>query len=59
MSAEEKRRLGAGLSNLSAEDLSKVLEIIAQNNPSFRATTEEVEIDLDAQVNVIEIKCHQ
>ncbi|KAH7677191.1 DinB/YfiT-like putative metal-dependent hydrolase protein [Dioscorea alata] len=49
MSAEEKRRLGAGLSNLSAEDLSKVLEIIAQNNPSFRATTEEVEIDLDAQ----------
>ncbi|KAI3932306.1 hypothetical protein MKW98_025026 [Papaver atlanticum] len=49
MSAEEKRKLGSGLSRLSPEDLSKALEIIAQKNPDFQAGAEEVNIDMDAQ----------
>ncbi|CAA6667791.1 unnamed protein product [Spirodela intermedia] len=48
MSTEEKRKLGAGLSQLSPEDLNRALEIIAQNNPSFQATAEEVDLDMDA-----------
>ncbi|XP_043698402.1 transcription factor GTE6-like [Telopea speciosissima] len=49
MSTEEKRKLGVGLSRLSPEDLNKALEIIAQKNPSFLATAEEVDLDMDAQ----------
>nr|XP_010930571.1 transcription factor GTE6 [Elaeis guineensis] len=49
MSADEKRKLGVGLSSLSPEDLNKALEIIAQHNPSFQATAEEVDLDMDAQ----------
>ncbi|URE26036.1 BROMO [Musa troglodytarum] len=49
MSTKEKRELSAGLSSLSPEDLNKALEIIAQNNPIFRATGEEVDLDMDAQ----------
>ncbi|XP_058092325.1 transcription factor GTE6-like isoform X2 [Magnolia sinica] len=49
MTTEEKRKLGSGLSRLSPEDLNKALEIIAQKNPSFQATAEEVDIDMDAQ----------
>ncbi|XP_078433410.1 transcription factor GTE1-like [Wolffia australiana] len=48
MSTEEKRKLGAGLSQLSPEDLNRALDIIAQNNPSFQATAEEVDLDMDA-----------
>lgn len=50
MSTEEKRKLGAALTRLSPEDLSKALEIVAQNNPGFQATAEEVDLDIDAQV---------
>ncbi|GMY08730.1 transcription factor GTE6 [Fagus crenata] len=49
MSTEEKRKLGAALTKLSPEDLTKALEIVAQNNPSFQATAEEVDLDIDAQ----------
>ncbi|KAJ6767884.1 TRANSCRIPTION FACTOR GTE1-LIKE [Salix koriyanagi] len=49
MSTEEKRKLGAALTRLSPEDLTKALEIVAQNNPSFQATAEEVDLDIDAQ----------
>ncbi|KAJ8494268.1 hypothetical protein OPV22_015989 [Ensete ventricosum] len=49
MSTKEKRELSVGLSSLSPEDLNKALEIIAQNNPIFRATGEVVELDMDAQ----------
>ncbi|KAK7364707.1 hypothetical protein VNO80_13448 [Phaseolus coccineus] len=49
MSTEEKRKLGDALTRLSPEDLSKALEIVAQNNPSFQATAEEVDLDMDAQ----------
>ncbi|XP_062155801.1 transcription factor GTE6 isoform X1 [Alnus glutinosa] len=48
-STEEKRKLGAALAKLSPEDLTKALEIVAQNNPSFQATAEEVDLDIDAQ----------
>ncbi|KAK4756081.1 hypothetical protein SAY87_009838 [Trapa incisa] len=49
ISAEEKRSIGNALTMLSPEDLSKVLEIIAQSNPSFQSAAEEIEIDMDAQ----------
>ncbi|PKU83002.1 transcription factor GTE1 [Dendrobium catenatum] len=48
-STEEKRKLGAGLSTLSIEDLNKALEIIAQSNPDFQTAGEVVEFDMDAQ----------
>ena len=50
MSTKEKRELSVGLSSLPPEDLNKALEIIAQNNPIFRATGEVVDLDMDAQV---------
>ncbi|XP_031741532.1 transcription factor GTE1 isoform X2 [Cucumis sativus] len=49
ISTEEKRKLGAALTKLSPEDISKALEIVAENNPSFQATAEEVDLDIDAQ----------
>lgn len=49
ISIEEKRNLGRALSMLPAEDLNKVLEIVAKNNPHFPIQDEEVELDLDAQ----------
>uniref|UniRef100_A0A5B7BNN0 Putative transcription factor GTE6 isoform X2 n=1 Tax=Davidia involucrata TaxID=16924 RepID=A0A5B7BNN0_DAVIN len=49
MSTEEKRRLGTALTRLSPEDLNKALLIVAQNNPSFQAAAEEVDLDMDAQ----------
>ncbi|KAH6801682.1 hypothetical protein C2S51_033128 [Perilla frutescens var. frutescens] len=49
ISTMEKRKLGVSLSKLSPEDLSKALEIVAQNNLDFQANAEEVELDIDAQ----------
>ncbi|KAL3650025.1 hypothetical protein CASFOL_006428 [Castilleja foliolosa] len=49
MSTVEKRKLGVALSKLSPEDLSKALEIVAQNNPNFQTTSDEVELDISAQ----------
>ncbi|CAN6553678.1 unnamed protein product [Malus baccata var. baccata] len=49
MSSDDKRKLGTALSQLSAEDLSKALEIVAQSNPNFQATAQEVDLDIDAQ----------
>ncbi|KAK7277309.1 hypothetical protein RIF29_18460 [Crotalaria pallida] len=49
MSTEEKRKLGAALTELSPEDLSKALAIVAENNPSFQTNVEEVDLDMDAQ----------
>ncbi|KAL5733445.1 hypothetical protein ACOSP7_032777 [Xanthoceras sorbifolium] len=46
---EEKRKLGAALTRLSPEDLSKALEIVAQSDTSFQATADEVDLDIDAQ----------
>lgn len=50
MSTEEKKKLGTALTQLSAEDLSKALEIVAENNPGFLPTAQEVDLDIDAQV---------
>ncbi|CAI9118126.1 OLC1v1019650C1 [Oldenlandia corymbosa var. corymbosa] len=50
MSTEEKRRLGAALTQLSPEDLNKALLIVSQTDPSFQASAEEVFLDMDAQV---------
>ncbi|KAK4478213.1 hypothetical protein RD792_017496 [Penstemon davidsonii] len=49
MSTEEKKRLGTAITRLSPEDIHKAIEIIAQSNPNFQATGENVEIDIDAQ----------
>ncbi|XP_020158369.1 transcription factor GTE1 [Aegilops tauschii subsp. strangulata] len=49
MTTDEKRKLGAGLCQLSPEDLNKALELVAQDNPSFQTTAEEVDLDMDAQ----------
>ncbi|KAK6144780.1 hypothetical protein DH2020_021600 [Rehmannia glutinosa] len=49
ISNEEKRQLGVALSKLCPEDLSKALEIVAQNNHNFQATAEEVDLDISAQ----------
>ncbi|KAL6504067.1 hypothetical protein OROGR_025990 [Orobanche gracilis] len=49
ISTVEKRKLGVALSELCPEDLSKALEIVAQNNPNFQVTSEEVELDIDVQ----------
>lgn len=53
MTTEEKRRLGTALTHLSPDDLQKALLIVAENNPSFQATAEEVDLDIDAQVTFI------
>lgn len=50
MSTEEKRKLGTSFTRLSPDDLSKALKIVAENNPSFQANAEEVDLDMDAQV---------
>ncbi|CAK8532922.1 unnamed protein product [Lathyrus sativus] len=49
MSSEEKRNLGIDLSRLSAEDLSRALDIVAEANPSFQPNADEVELDINAQ----------
>lgn len=49
MTTEEKRKLGTALTQLSSDDLNKALLIVAQNNPNFQASAEEVELDMDAQ----------
>lgn len=50
MSIEEKRHLGQNLGKLPPENLSHVIQIIAQRNPSFNINSDEVEVDIDAQV---------
>ncbi|OMO77760.1 global transcription factor group [Corchorus olitorius] len=49
MSTEEKKKLGTALTRLSPEDLSKALEIVAEHNPGFQPTAQEVDLDIDAQ----------
>lgn len=53
MSFDDKRRLGTALTQLSPEDLSKALDIVAQDNPEFQATAQEVDLDIDTQVIII------
>lgn len=55
MTTTEKRRLGTALTQLSPDNLNKALLIIAQSNPSFQATAEEVDVDIDAQVTPLSL----
>uniref|UniRef100_A0A7N0V5X2 Uncharacterized protein n=1 Tax=Kalanchoe fedtschenkoi TaxID=63787 RepID=A0A7N0V5X2_KALFE len=48
ISNDEKRKIGSALTKLSPENLSKALDIVAQTNPDFAATAEEVDLDMDA-----------
>lgn len=59
MSTEEKRQLSIALTRLSTDDLSRALDIVAQSNPEFTANTEEVDLDIDAQVINFSIKMDQ
>lgn len=52
MSIEEKRDLGHSLGRLPADNLSHVIQIIAQKNPDFNMNADEVEVDIDAQVRI-------
>lgn len=49
MSTEEKKALMTVLTQLTPDDLNKALLIVAQNNPNFQATGQEVDLDIDAQ----------
>lgn len=49
MSVEEKRHLGQSLGKLPPDNLSHVIQIIAQKNPLFNINSDEVEVDIDAQ----------
>lgn len=51
MTTEEKKQLGSAITRLLPEDINKALEIIAQNDPTFQAAGETVEVDIDAQVS--------
>ncbi|XP_051116273.1 transcription factor GTE6 isoform X2 [Andrographis paniculata] len=46
ISTLEKRNLGAALCNLRPEDLSKALDMVAQNDSNFQATAEESDATL-------------
>ncbi|XP_048228701.1 transcription factor GTE1 isoform X2 [Ricinus communis] len=48
-SVEEKKKLGAALTRLSPENLTRALEIVADDNPSFQATAQVVDLDMDTQ----------
>ncbi|KAK4259901.1 hypothetical protein QN277_006189 [Acacia crassicarpa] len=49
LTSEEKRILGTALAKLSPENISRALQIVAENNPNFQATAREVDLDIDAQ----------
>ncbi|KAL7144994.1 hypothetical protein ABFS83_07G049100 [Erythranthe nasuta] len=49
MTTDEKKRLGTAITRLSPDDINKALEIVAQNDPTFQAAGETVEVDIDAQ----------
>ncbi|KAK4485324.1 hypothetical protein RD792_007960 [Penstemon davidsonii] len=49
ISTMEKRNLGVAISKLCPEDLTKALEIVAQNNPNIQTTAAEIELDINAQ----------
>ncbi|MED6121033.1 Transcription factor GTE1 [Stylosanthes scabra] len=51
LSTHEKKLLGTALTKLSPENLSRALEIVAENNPNFQSSAEEVDLDIDAQTD--------
>eukprot|EP00850_Spirogloea_muscicola_P012378 SM000079S22496 [mRNA] locus=s79:542908:547001:+ [translate_table: standard] len=59
MTVEEKRQLGHNLGKLPSQNLNHVIQIIAQKNPRFNASAEEVEVDIDAQEPATLWRLHQ
>ncbi|XP_016203065.1 transcription factor GTE6 [Arachis ipaensis] len=51
LSTHEKKLLGTALTKLSPENLNRALEIVAENNPNFQSSAEEVDLDIDAQTD--------
>ncbi|KAI9198912.1 hypothetical protein LWI28_024363 [Acer negundo] len=49
MTTDEKKKLGAALTRLSPNDLDKALKIVAEYNPNFQPTAQEVDLNMDAQ----------
>ncbi|KAM7270267.1 hypothetical protein ACFE04_029481 [Oxalis oulophora] len=52
MTTGEKKKLSTVMSRLSAEELSKALEIVGEHNPGFQPSALEVNLDMDAQSEV-------
>ncbi|KAL8104873.1 transcription factor GTE6-like [Apium graveolens] len=48
MSTEEKKKLSSALTSLSPEDLDRALIIVSQDYPSFPATSQEVDLNIDS-----------
>eukprot|EP00850_Spirogloea_muscicola_P011361 SM000070S21327 [mRNA] locus=s70:378442:380831:+ [translate_table: standard] len=59
MTVEEKRQLSHNLGKLPSQNLNHVIQIIAQKNPRFNASAEEVEVDIDAQEPATLWRLHQ
>ncbi|XP_022638599.1 transcription factor GTE1 isoform X1 [Vigna radiata var. radiata] len=49
LSTQEKKMLGVTLGKLSLENLYRALDVVAETNPIFQPTGDEVDLDLDAQ----------
>lgn len=50
MSTEEKKKLSSALTSLSPENLDRALLIVSHDYPSFHATSQEVDLDIDSLV---------
>ncbi|KAL5541471.1 hypothetical protein UlMin_009181 [Ulmus minor] len=48
MSSEEKKVLGDAIVRLAHEDITRALEIVAENNPSIQTSSQEVDLNFDA-----------
>lgn len=49
LSTQEKKMLGVTLGKLTLENLYRALDVVAETNPIFQPTADEVDLDLDAQ----------
>ncbi|XP_027338313.1 transcription factor GTE1-like [Abrus precatorius] len=49
LSTQEKLALTTALSRLTLENLTRALQIVSENNPTFQLNVDEVNLDLDAQ----------
>lgn len=53
LTTQEKKMLGVTLGKLSLENLYRALDVVAETNPIFQPSGDEVDLDLDAQVNTV------
>ncbi|QCD81421.1 hypothetical protein DEO72_LG2g1746 [Vigna unguiculata] len=49
LTTQEKKMLGVTLGKLSLENLYRALDVVAETNPIFQPSGDEVDLDLDAQ----------